>query len=70
MRSVDDKMVTEMLPKTFKAMEKWDGKELPEEEVFNTWEFPFASTPPIGKKGVFEGAVDPSMRISLFFVFI
>ena len=26
MRSVDDKMVTEMLPKTFKAMEKWDGK--------------------------------------------
>ena len=31
MRSVDDKMVTEMLPKTFKAMEKWDGKELPEE---------------------------------------
>ena len=34
MRSVDDKMVTQMLPKTFKAMEKWDGKELPEEEVF------------------------------------
>jgi len=28
LRSVDDKMVTEMLPKTFKAMEKWDGKEL------------------------------------------
>ena len=25
MRSVDDKMVTEMLPKTFKSMEKWDG---------------------------------------------
>ena len=34
MRSVDDKMVTGMLPKTFKAMENWDGKELPEEEVF------------------------------------
>ena len=33
-RSVDDTMVTKMLPKTFKAMEKWDGKELPEEEVF------------------------------------
>ena len=33
-RSVDDKMVTKMLPKTFKAMEKWDGKELPEEVVF------------------------------------
>ena len=33
-RSVDDRMVTNMLPKTFKAMEKWDGKELPPEEVF------------------------------------
>ena len=33
-RSVDDRMVTNMLPKTFKAMEEWDGKELPEEEVF------------------------------------
>ena len=33
-RSVDDRMVTNMLPKTYKAMEKWDGKELPEEEVF------------------------------------
>jgi putative spermidine/putrescine transport system permease protein len=33
-RSVDDRMVTNMLPKTFKAMEKWDGKELPSEEVF------------------------------------
>ena len=33
-RSVDDKMVTQMLPKTFKAMENWDGQELPDEEVF------------------------------------
>ena len=33
-RSVDDKMVTQMLPKTFKAMETWDGQELPDEEVF------------------------------------
>ena len=33
-RSIDDKMVTNMLPKTYKAMEKWDGKELPPEEVF------------------------------------
>tara|TARA_A100001015_G_scaffold68390_1_gene75676 strand:- start:700 stop:1953 length:1254 start_codon:yes stop_codon:yes gene_type:complete len=33
-RSIDDRMVTNMLPKTFKAMEEWDGKELPEEEVF------------------------------------
>ena len=32
--SVDDRMVTNMLPKTFKAMEQWDGKELPPEEVF------------------------------------
>jgi putative spermidine/putrescine transport system permease protein len=34
LRSVDDKMVTQMLPKTFKAMESWDGQELPDEEVF------------------------------------
>jgi len=33
-RSVDDRMVTNMLPKTYKAMENWDGKDLPEEEVF------------------------------------
>ena len=25
MRSVDDKMITNMLPKTFKAMEKWEN---------------------------------------------
>ena len=30
-RSVDDRMITKMLPNTFKAMEKWDGKDLPEE---------------------------------------
>ena len=41
MRSVDDKMVTEMLPKTFKAMEKWDGKELPEEDVFKAFYLDF-----------------------------
>ena len=28
-RSIDDRMVTNMLPKTFKAMETWDGKPLP-----------------------------------------
>ena len=33
-RSVDDRMVTNMLPKTYKAMENWDGKELPDEKVF------------------------------------
>ena len=36
-RSVDDRMVTNMLPKTYKAMEQWDGKELPEEEVFEAF---------------------------------
>ena len=33
-RSIDDKMITNMLPKTFKAMESWDGQELPPEEVY------------------------------------
>ena len=33
-RSVDDRMVTNMLPKTFEAMKDWDGQELPSEEVF------------------------------------
>ncbi len=33
-RSVDDRMITKMLPKTFKSMEQWDGKELPEEPVY------------------------------------
>ena len=36
-RSIDDRMVTNMLPKTYKAMEKWDGKDLPEEEVFEAF---------------------------------
>ena len=36
-RSVDDRMVTNMLPKTFEAMKKWDGKELPQEEVFKAF---------------------------------
>jgi len=35
--SVDDRMVTGMLPKTFKAMKQWDGKELPSEEVFEAF---------------------------------
>ena len=33
-RSVDDRMITKMLPKTFVVMEQWDGKELPEEPVY------------------------------------
>tara|TARA_B100000886_G_scaffold281685_1_gene205804 strand:- start:435 stop:1688 length:1254 start_codon:yes stop_codon:yes gene_type:complete len=36
-RSVDDRMVTNMLPKTYKAMQNWDGKELPKEEVFESF---------------------------------
>ncbi len=36
-RSIDDKMVTNMLPKTYKAMEQWNGKELPPEEVFEAF---------------------------------
>ena len=36
-RSVDDKMITNMLPTTFKEMEIWDGKELPPEEVFSAF---------------------------------
>jgi putative spermidine/putrescine transport system permease protein len=33
-RSVDDRMITKMLPKTFKAMENWDGTDLPDEPVY------------------------------------
>ena len=35
-RSIDDKMITNMLPKTFISMQKWDGKNLPSEEVFQS----------------------------------
>ena len=40
-RSIDDKMVTNMLPKTFKAMENWDGQQLPPEEVFASFLFDY-----------------------------
>ncbi|MDB4082329.1 ABC transporter permease [Candidatus Pelagibacter sp.] len=33
-RSVDDRMITKMLPKTFKAMEDWNGTDLPDEPVY------------------------------------
>ena len=33
-RSVDDRMITKMLPNTFKAIEKWDGKDLPVKSQF------------------------------------
>jgi len=35
--SIDDRMVTNMLPKTFKAMKQWDGKDLPSEEIFEAF---------------------------------
>jgi len=35
--SVDDRMITEMLPKTFIALEKWDGKELPDESSYEAF---------------------------------
>ena len=40
-RSIDDKMITNMLPKTFKEMEKWDGQDLPPEEVFTAFYYDF-----------------------------
>ena len=40
-RSIDDKMITNMLPKTFKEMKKWDGQELPPEEVFAAFYYDF-----------------------------
>jgi len=33
-RSIDDRKISGMLPKTFTAMEKWDAKNLPEEPVY------------------------------------
>ncbi len=33
-RSVDDRMITKMLPNTFIELEKWEGKEIPEEPVY------------------------------------
>ena len=42
-RSIDDKMITNMLPKTFKEMENWDGQELPPEEVFSAFYYDYKS---------------------------
>ena len=36
-RSVDDRIITQMLPNTFKSLEKWDGKELPGEETYEAF---------------------------------
>ena len=40
-RSIDDKMITNMLPNTFKSMESWDGQDMPEEEVFKSFYIDF-----------------------------
>ena len=40
-RSIDDKMITNMLPNTFKSMEKWDGQDMPQEEVFKNFYIDF-----------------------------
>ena len=40
-RSIDDKMITNMLPKTFKEMESWDGQELPPEEIFSAFYYDY-----------------------------
>ena len=40
-RSIDDKMITNMLPNTFKSMEKWDGQDMPEEDVFKNFYIDF-----------------------------
>ncbi|MDB2514773.1 ABC transporter permease [Candidatus Pelagibacter bacterium] len=36
-RSVDDRMITSKLPNTFAALEQWDGKNLPDEEVYEAF---------------------------------
>ncbi|MDA8537799.1 ABC transporter permease [Candidatus Pelagibacter bacterium] len=36
-RSVDDRMITKMLPNTFAALEQWEGKDLPGEEVYEAF---------------------------------
>ena len=40
-RSIDDKMITNMLPNTFKSMESWDGQDMPEENVFENFYIDF-----------------------------
>ena len=36
-RSVDDRMISSKLPNTFEALAKWDGKELPDETVYEAF---------------------------------
>ncbi|MSP10523.1 MAG: ABC transporter permease [Pelagibacteraceae bacterium] len=51
-RSVDNRMITEMLPNTFSALEKWDAKELPSEEIYEAFYndfYPLAKAKKSGK---------------------
>ena len=57
-RSIDDKMITNMLPKTFKEMEKWDGQELPPEEVFEGFYLDYKKLVESLKSDGFEMMVD------------
>jgi len=50
-RSIDDKMITNMLPNTFKSMENWDGQEMPEEEVFKNFYIDFKKLVEIKEHG-------------------
>ena len=51
-RSVDDRMITSKLPNTFAALEKWDGKDLPDEKVYEAFYkdfYPLAMAKEAGK---------------------
>jgi len=51
-RSVDDRMITSKLPNTFAALEQWDGKDLPDEKVYEAFYkdfYPLAMAKEAGK---------------------
>ena len=51
-RSVDDRMITGKLPNTFAALEQWDGKDLPDEKVYEAFYkdfYPLAMAKEAGK---------------------
>ena len=49
-RSVDDRMITKMLPNTFTALEQWDGQDLPDEEVYEALESMLEMKTTMGEK--------------------
>ena len=63
-RSVDDTMVTNMLPKTYTAMETWDGQELPSEEVFEAFYYDFRNL--VDQK--LEGKLSTQLNLSLIHI--